>query len=251
MTVPHSGTWSGGRWKLAPCLVAMEAEADRLAPRRRRTSDGSIGDHAHAVRRSDHNPDEEGNPDWVDALDLSHDPANGYDAHAHARQVARNVVNGIEDRVSYIISDWEIFSEKNGVWKWRPYSGANGHTIHAHYSVNDQHRQDTSPWFSSVPPFPAPTPPPYSPPAAPDAPAPAPITPAAPALEEDDMDKIIKVIGREWYWWREGGTGKSAWISKQQSLNIAAAYMKAGASCPLVELPENGAREIGLTLPAT
>lgn len=246
MTVPHKGK----SWRLAPSLIAMEAEADRIAPRRRRTSDGSIGDQAHAARASDHNP----SGGYVHALDLSHDPAGGFDAHARARAVAQNVRNGVERRIKYIISNRQIFSKKSDGWKWRPYTkpGSNPHTLHAHFSIEASGRADTAPWFASVPPFPTgPTPPPYNPPATPDAPAPAPPTPAAPALEEDDMDKIIKVIGREWYWWREGGTGKSAWISKQQALNIAAAYMKAGASCPLVELPENGAREIGLTLPAT
>lgn len=181
MTVPHKGTWRGGVWKLAPCLVAMEAEADRIAPRRRRTSDGSIGDANHAVRRSDHNPDEEGNTDWVDALDISHDPANGMDIHARLRVVARNVKNGVEKRVDYMISDEEIFSKRNGVWAWRPYNGTNPHTHHGHISVNDQYRYDTSPFFAGVPPFPTrPIPPPY-----------------IPVPEEDDMaDAILRCPGR-------------------------------------------------------
>lgn len=159
MTVPHSGTWHGGRWKLAPCLVAMEAEADRIAPRRRRTSDGSIGDQAHAVRRSDHNPDEEGVTDWVDALDISHDPANGMDIHAHARTIAARR----DPRIDYIISNRRIWSRANPTW--RTYKGDNPHTLHAHFSVVDAHRGDTSPWFNAVPLFPTgPTPPPYNPP---------------------------------------------------------------------------------------
>lgn len=156
MTVAHAGKWSGGTWKLAPCLVAMEAEADRIAPLRRKGSDGSIGDGAHAARRSDHNPDEEGATDWVDALDITHDPERGMDIHARLRVVAQNVRNGIEDRVSYLISNEQIFSEKNGVWAWRPYTGTNGHTQHGHISVNDAHRQDTRPWFASVPALPTP-----------------------------------------------------------------------------------------------
>lgn len=153
MTVAHAGKWSGGNWKLAPCLVAMEAEADRIAPTRRRGSDGSIGDRAHAARRSDHNPDEEGDPDWVDALDITHDPERGMDIHARLRVVAQNVRNGVEHRVSYLISNRQTFSQKNGVWAWRPYGGDNDHTQHGHISVNDAHRGDTSPWFSSVPPL--------------------------------------------------------------------------------------------------
>lgn len=171
MTVPHSGTWPGGRWKLAPCLVAMEAEADRIAPRRRRTSDGSIGDQAHAVRRSDHNPDEEGVTDWVDALDISHDPANGMDIHAHARTIAARR----DPRIDYIISNRRIWSRANPTW--RTYKGDNPHTLHAHFSVVDAGRGDTSPWFNAVPLFPTgPTPPPYNPP------GPAPFTPPSPGV---------------------------------------------------------------------
>lgn len=155
MTVAHSGRWAGGTWRLAPCLVALEAEADRIAPTRRRGSDGSIGDRAHAARRSDHNPDEEGATDWVDALDITHDPERGMDIHARLHVVAQNVRNGIEHRVSYLISNEQIFSEKNGVWAWRPYGDDNPHTQHGHISVNDAHRGDTSAWFST-PPLPTP-----------------------------------------------------------------------------------------------
>lgn len=156
MTVAHAGRWSGGTWKLAPCLVALEAEADRIAPTRRKGSDGSIGDRAHAVRRSDHNPDEEGVTDFVDALDITHDPERGMDIHARLRVVAQNVKNGIEARVSYLISNRQIFSQKNGVWAWRRYDGENPHTQHGHISVNDEHRGDTSSWFDSSPPLPTP-----------------------------------------------------------------------------------------------
>lgn len=198
MTVAHSGRWAGGVWKLAPCLVAMEAQADALAPKRRRSSDGSIGDHAHAVRRSDHNPDEEGVTDWVDALDITHDPAGGMDIHARLRDIARRVQRGEEKRVSYLISNWEIFSERDGVWAWRRYTGPNGHTQHGHISVNDQNRHDTSPWFTTTAPTPAP---------------PRPSATPAPAQENDDMGmwfritndggehsgKVFHVYGREFF----------------------------------------------------
>lgn len=161
----HSGTGPMGPWVLAPSLVAMEAEADRMAPNRSRRSDGSIGDAAHAARKSDHNPDEAGRIDYVDALDLTHDPVAGFDAHGQARSVARNISNGVETRLDYIISNRQIFSQRLGVWAWRPYTGSNGHTQHAHFSVRDSGRFDTSPWFASLLPFPPAThtPPPYRP----------------------------------------------------------------------------------------
>ena len=117
---------SGRGWKLAPSLIAMEAEADRIAPRRSRASDGSIGDAAHRARgsASDHNP--EGG--WVTALDLTHDPKNGWDAHARARQLAARR----DPRIDYIISNRQIWDLQRG---WRTYTGTNGHTAHAHFSI--------------------------------------------------------------------------------------------------------------------
>ncbi len=138
MTVPHSGRG----WRLAPALIALEAEADRVAPKRRRTSDGSIGDRAHAARASNHNPDR----GWVDAIDISHDPARGMDIHAHVRSwVARQ-----DPRLDEVISNHRIWTHDRRKEGWRPYSGENGHTFHAHITVRDSHRHDTSPWFGSV-----------------------------------------------------------------------------------------------------
>lgn len=156
MTVPHKGKG----WQLAPAMIAMEAEADRIAPRRRRTSDGSIGDAAHAARKSNHNHD----GGYVDALDISHDPANGMDIHAHARaMVARQ-----EPRLEEVISNRQIWTWDRRREGWRRYTGQSPHTLHAHFTVKNSHRFDTSPWFSSVPPFPTPPlPPPYNPQPAP------------------------------------------------------------------------------------
>lgn len=183
MTVPHKGRG----WRLAGCLIAMEAEADRIAPNRNRASDGSIGDQNHQARKSDHNPDGDLT---VDALDLTHSPERGWDTHARARQVAQNVKNGIEPRIKYIISNGQIFSKENGVWAWREYDGPNPHDHHAHYSIEDAHQDDTSPWFLGVPAFPTtPTPPPYVPP---PAPSPADLLTIQRLLQEDDDMVIIR-----------------------------------------------------------
>src|SRR3954462_9575169 len=47
-------------WVLIPCLKALFAEFNRIAPSRDKASDGSIGDTAHSQTSSDHNPDETG-----------------------------------------------------------------------------------------------------------------------------------------------------------------------------------------------
>ncbi len=54
-------------WILVPCLAELRSEFDEIAPGRDRSSDGSIGDPAHADRSSDHNPDETGNVPIRDA----------------------------------------------------------------------------------------------------------------------------------------------------------------------------------------
>ena len=146
--VAKSGVGRNGPWKLAPALEAMYEQANKIAPKRNKSSDGSIGDQAHAARTSDHNPDVEPGVDWVDALDITHDPANNMDIHRRLRVIAERVILGLERRVSYLISNDEIFSKKNGVWAWREYTGSNEHRKHGHISVNDEYRHVTTPWFT-------------------------------------------------------------------------------------------------------
>ena len=129
----------------------MVDEADRIAPNRNRKADGSIGDTAHSSRTSDHNPAPDG---YVYALDLTHAPASGFDAHARARLVVARA----DRRIKYVISDRMIARgyDKPGVpaWTWTPYSGPNPHTFHAHFSVDAAFRNDTRPWWPTATPEP-------------------------------------------------------------------------------------------------
>lgn len=145
--VATSGKWSGGEWRLAPSLVALWQQANAIAPNRSRRSDGSIGDRAHQARKSDHNPQESGKVDWVDGIDITHDPDGGLDIHAWARQMAARR----EPRLDYVISNRWIWSRRTG--RWSRYTGPNPHTAHAHFSVHDGGRFDTSSWFDGVPIF--------------------------------------------------------------------------------------------------
>lgn len=137
----------GRGWRLAPCLVTMVNEADRLAPNRSRVSDGTIGDAAHSARKSDHNI--EGGE--VDALDLTHDPTGGWDAHARIRQVCARG----DRRIKYAISQGRIWDPVHG---WHRYVGPNRHDRHAHASVADRYDDDTSPWWTDTDPAPPPAP---------------------------------------------------------------------------------------------
>lgn len=124
----------------APACKAALSEASRLWPNRRTTSDGILSSNAHQIQNpsSDH--------DYGNAWDLSHDPASGCDAHA----LVRAIVKRRDSRVKYAISNGRIWSAARANEGWRPYSGSNPHTQHAHVSVYDHRRNDTGPWFRVV-----------------------------------------------------------------------------------------------------
>ena len=137
---------AGRGWRLAPSLIALVAQADARWPNRSRRSDGSIGDAAHRARKSKHNPDASGD---VLAVDLTHDPANGCDAHA----IAEHLRLTRDRRVATLISNGRICSSTGAyAWKWRTYSGSNPHDKHAHIDIHDTPaaKNDTSPWFPPV-----------------------------------------------------------------------------------------------------
>ncbi len=96
-----------------------------------------MGDPAHQARKSDHNA---GN-----ALDLTHDPAGGFDAGALSEALRRQMAAFALGRVSYLIYNRRIASHK-AAWTWRPYIGANPHTRHVHISIVAQRRGETRPW---------------------------------------------------------------------------------------------------------
>lgn len=134
----------------APACKAALSQATALWPNRSRASDGICPSAAHtsANPSSDH---ERGN-----AVDLTHDPARGCDAHAWARAV----VARRDPRVSYVISARQIANSISVAgkppWTWRYYGGTNPHTTHAHVSIKSGARNDTSSWFAAPPPPPNP-----------------------------------------------------------------------------------------------
>lgn len=136
---------SGRGWHLAPCLVALIEESDRLFPSRSIASDGSIGDQAHASRDSDHNPAN----GWVCAVDVTDDKAHG----CNADLLARHIVACRDPRVKYVIWNRTIAKSypNRGLPAWtpQPYTGVNAHEKHTHVSVHNTPaaRGDTSPWW--------------------------------------------------------------------------------------------------------
>src|SRR4051794_41137669 len=100
---------------LAPALVTLRGEVNTAHPNRDKTSDGWIGDPAHAARVSDHNP--EPRPHGVvRATDTDKD---GPDM-PRLLQIAIN-----DDRVEYVIWEGYIYLRSNGFRKQK-YTGSNG-----------------------------------------------------------------------------------------------------------------------------
>ena len=114
-------------WRLAKSLDVLRSQVNALAPGRSKATDGTIGDTAHAQRRSRHNPNEAG---VVCAIDLTDDPADGCAIH----RIAEHVVANPHPDLAYVISDRRVASRTTG-WVWHRYTGSSPHTAHAHFAV--------------------------------------------------------------------------------------------------------------------
>jgi hypothetical protein len=108
----------------------LRSQVDAAHPNRATFNDGWIGDAAHQARKSDHNPNAAG---VVQALDLSHDPAHGFDSYAFAELLRQKR----DPRIKYVISNGRIFSSAVSAWQWRKYTGADSHSHHVHVSASD------------------------------------------------------------------------------------------------------------------
>jgi hypothetical protein len=136
-------------WRLARALDVLRAEVDAEYPGRSKISDGTLGDAAHSARKSDHNPARypgAGSTPVVRAFDVT---ASGIDADAYAERIRALGLAG-DRRLNpngYVIWNRRIASAQHG-WRWRPYTGANGHTQHVHTSVGTDPAgfDSTAPW---------------------------------------------------------------------------------------------------------
>lgn len=114
-------------WRLANSLVKLRDQLNAAYPNRSKISDGTIGDAAHQASASDHNPNAAG---VVCAMDITHSPQTGLDAHALADSLR---VNRHPD-LKYIISNRRIAGAWSN-WAWQAYNGSNPHSSHIHVSV--------------------------------------------------------------------------------------------------------------------
>lgn len=136
-------------WRAMNSLIVLRDEVDLIAPNRSRASDGLVGDAAHQATNSDHNPHYVAGvgSEIVTALDLTHDPAHGFDSYLFAETLRLNR----DRRLKYVISNRRIFSSyasgTRPAWTWGSYGGTDPHTNHVHTSVLDAVISDTrAPW---------------------------------------------------------------------------------------------------------
>lgn len=122
-------------WYLAPSLVNLRVEIDRLWPGRDRRTDGAVAD--PAVRTSyGHNPDGKG---CVHAIDVDVD---GIEPAALVRWLTTG-----PGPLLYVIWDRRIWSRDHG-FAPRPYDGESPHTDHLHIEIarNAAAETYTGPW---------------------------------------------------------------------------------------------------------
>lgn len=128
-------------WRLAKSLEVLRDQINKAYPNRSKKSDGTIGDAAHASRKSDHNPWVKSNGlGVVTAIDITHDPANGVDGHVLSRQLAD------DPRTKYVIYNFQIYRSYKPKLGWASYSGTNPHVHHVHLSVRPELMDQTTPW---------------------------------------------------------------------------------------------------------
>jgi hypothetical protein len=143
-------------WVLIPCLKALFAEFNRIAPSRDKASDGSIGDTAHQQSVSDHNPDETGSVPIHDADKVNEVHAIDVDNNLNESDLTMEKVvqyvlgrcrAGTEKRLRYVIYNRRIWSASSD-WVQKSYTGASPHTEHAHFSAsyNSNLEASTASW---------------------------------------------------------------------------------------------------------
>lgn len=113
-------------WNLAPALVQLRSEIDKKWPGRDKSTDGALGDQAHAARKSEHNPEASGTyKGRVNAIDVD---TSDIDFSAILPKLKA------DKRTWYVIHKGYIYSRTYNFAK-RRYTGSNPHNGHFHISI--------------------------------------------------------------------------------------------------------------------
>jgi len=126
-------------WSLAPSLVILRQEINQRWPHRDKASDGTIGDTAHQLERSDHNPNTRGR---VDAIDIDNTSIDVWAVFARIKK---------HPSARYFIYQGHLYHRLRG-WKAESYSGPSPHREHFHLSIDQAKaaEDDTRPWGLEV-----------------------------------------------------------------------------------------------------
>jgi hypothetical protein len=116
-----------------PAAVALLRQANALAPKRKKASDGLLPSAAHVKQ----NPNSDHNSGF--AVDLTHDPKSGMDCRIIYEEFKK------DKRVKYLIFNAKIWSRSRGE---NTYTGPNRHSTHLHVSIKEDCGDDTSNWFA-------------------------------------------------------------------------------------------------------
>ncbi len=125
---------SHSSWRPAASLLKIVSQVNEIAPKRKKASDGTIGDQNHSAT-SDHQPKiKDGGQGIVTAADITHDPDRGCDC----KSIASSLEKSRDERIKYVIWDRKIMSSEVSPWTWRNYTGSNPHDKHIHISVRPE-----------------------------------------------------------------------------------------------------------------
>jgi hypothetical protein len=133
--------------KLCKAGQQLRLQVDDSYPDRDKSSDGWIGNLAHSLNPSDHNPDSAG---IVRAIDIDRDLSGKAkpDLMPYLADQIRIAAKRGDKRISYVIFAGRIASPRMG-WRWRKYSGINPHNSHLHISFTKKGDTDSS--FFNIP----------------------------------------------------------------------------------------------------
>lgn len=137
---------------LAPCLVTLRDEFNKLNPNRDKSTDGWIGDAAHQENpTSDHNPDGDGIVHAIDVDETGPWP-NGATMEKMVQYLVAECRKSGESgkdrgRLKYIIYERRIWSASTG-WAEEYYDGSNAHDKHVHVSCEyaSTYENDKTSW---------------------------------------------------------------------------------------------------------
>jgi len=139
-------------WFLTQSLVSLRNAFNARFPKRDKTTDGTIGNQAHAATVSSHNPDKTGNSEVKDGDQFDEVRAIDVDADLGEAGVTMLMViaamladKATLKRLKYIIHNRTIWTANNG-WLPQRYTGPSPHTEHAHFNGIFTDDANSAPW---------------------------------------------------------------------------------------------------------